>query len=154
MERSGVKTGRIYIKLYLSIFIRKTFSYPHKVFLSETLYFESPKNLVICFKGTLAPLLPDTTKTSHSCLLLLKLKQRILLQLLKLQISESHLNPPKTICKHPKPSTAILYHPPEGVCNHPESTITAQGHPQSARICLGLAVTGLRPSISIWEQGV
>ena len=138
----------------MSIFIRKNFSYPPKVFLSETLYFQLPKNLVICFKGTLASLLLDTTKTSHSCLLLLNLKQRISPQLLKLKISENHLNPPKTICKHPKPSTAILYHPPEGVCNHPEPTITAQGHPQSARICLGLAVTGLGPSISIWEQGV
>ena len=138
----------------MSIFIRKNFSYPPKVFLSETLYFQLPKNLVICFKGTLASLLLDTTKTLHSCLLLLNLKQRISPQLLKLQISENHLNPPKTICKHPKPSTAILYHPPEGVCNHPEPTITAQGHPQSAGICLGLAVTGLRPSISIWEQGV
>ena len=91
----------------MSIITRKNFSYPPKVFLSETLYFELPKNLVICFKGTLASLLLDTTKTSHSCLLLLNLKQRISPQLLKLQISESHLNPPKAICKHPKPSTAI-----------------------------------------------
>ena len=58
-------------------FHKKKFSYPPKVFLSETLYFELPKNLVICFKGTLASLLLDTTKTSHNCLLLLNLKQRI-----------------------------------------------------------------------------
>ena len=29
----------------------------------ETLYFELPKNLVICFKGTLASFLLDTTNT-------------------------------------------------------------------------------------------
>ena len=63
----------IYIYMYISIFIRKNFSHrrkvflnfshPPKVFLSETLYFELPKNLVICFKRTLASLLLDTTKT-------------------------------------------------------------------------------------------
>ena len=47
MGRNGVKTGRTYIKLYMSMLIRKNFSYPLKVFLSETLYFELPKNLVI-----------------------------------------------------------------------------------------------------------
>ena len=52
--RNWLKTGRIYIKLYMSIFIRKNFSYPSKVFLSGTLYSELPKNLVICFKGTCA----------------------------------------------------------------------------------------------------
>ena len=148
MGRNGVKTRRIYIKLYMSIFIRKNFSYPPKVFLSETLYFELLKNLVICFKGTLASLLLDTTKTLHSCLLLLNLKQRISPQLLKLQISENHLNPPKSICKHPKPSTTIQSHPPKNIYNHPKPIITAQSHPQSARIYLELAVTGLKPSIS------
>ena len=129
MGRNGVKTGRIYIKLYMSIFIRKNLSYPPKLFLSETLYFELPKNLVICFKGTLASLLLDTKKTSHSCLLLLNVKQRILQQLLKLEISENHLNPLKTICKHPKPSTTIQNHPPKNICNHPKPTITTQSHP-------------------------
>ena len=71
------KTRKNYIKLYMPIFIRKNFSYQPKIFLSETLYFELPKNLVICFKGTLASLLIDTTKAFHSCLLLLNLKQRI-----------------------------------------------------------------------------
>ena len=118
MGRNRVKIGIIYIKLYLSIFIRKKFSYPPKVFLSETLYFELPKNLVICFKGILAPLSLDTTKSFHSCLLLLNLKQGILPQLLNLQISESHLNPPKTPCKHPKPSAAIQCHPPKGIYSH------------------------------------
>ena len=135
MGRNGVKTGRIYIKLYMSILIRKNFSYPPKVFLSETLYFELPKNLVICFKGTLASLLLDTTKTSHNCLLLLNLKQRISPQLLKLQISENHPNPPKTIYKHPKPSqssktihpkiSAITLNQPsplKAIHNQPEST--------------------------------
>ena len=62
--------GRIYIKLYMSVFIRQNFSYPPKVF-------ESPKNLVIYFKKTLASLLLDSTKTPHSCLLFLNFKQRI-----------------------------------------------------------------------------
>ena len=149
MGRNGVKTGRIYIKLYMSIFIRKNLSYPPKLFLSETLYFELPKNLVICFKGTLASLLLDTTKTSHNCLLLLNLKQRISPQLLKLKISENHLNPLKTICKHPKPSATIQNHPCKSICNPPTPTITAQNHPHLARIYPGLAVTGLKPSISI-----
>ena len=115
MGRNGVKTGRIYIKLYMSIFIRKKFSYPPKVFLSEALYFELPKNLVICFKETLASLLLHTTKTSIICLLLLNLKQPISPWLLKLQVSESRLNPPKAICKGPKASTAIQKHPPRGI---------------------------------------
>ena len=55
----------------------KNFLYPPKFFLSETLNFELPKNLLICYKGTLASLLLDATKTSHSCLLVLNLKQRI-----------------------------------------------------------------------------
>ena len=50
---------------------------PPKVFSSETLYVELLKNLVICFERTLASLLVDTTKTPHSCLLRLYLKQRI-----------------------------------------------------------------------------
>ena len=111
MGRNRFKTGRIYIKLYMSILIRKNFSHPPKVFSSETLYFKLPKNLVVCFKETLVLLLLDTTKTSHSCLLLLNLKQRISPQLLKLKISENHLNPLKTICKHPKPSATIQKHP-------------------------------------------
>ena len=44
MWRNGVKTGRIYIKLYMSVFTRQNFSHPPKVFLSETLYAELPKN--------------------------------------------------------------------------------------------------------------
>ena len=135
----------------MSIITRKNFSYSPKVFLSETLYFELPKNLVICFKGTLASLLLDTTKSSHSCLLLLNLKQEILPQLLKLQISESHLNPPKTICKHPKPSAAIRSHPPKSMYNRPKATIAARGHPQSAGIYLELAVTSLEAFISMQE---
>ena len=149
MGRNRFKTGRIYIKLYMSILIRKNFSHPPKVFSSETLYFKLPKNLVVCFKETLVLLLLDTTKTSHSCLLLLNLKQRISPQLLKLQISENHLNPPKTICKHPEPSTAIQTHLLKNICNNPKPTITTQSHPQSARIYLELAVTGLKLSISM-----
>ena len=104
MGRKGVKTRRIYIKLYISIFSRQNFPHPPKVFLSETLYVELPKNLVICFKGTLASLLLDTTKTPHSCLLLLNSEQRISPQLLKLPIAGGHLKPPKAICGRPKPS--------------------------------------------------
>ena len=54
IAKNGVKMGLIYIKVYMSIFIRRNFSHPLKVFLSETLYAELCKNLVICFKGTLA----------------------------------------------------------------------------------------------------
>ena len=103
MERKEVKPGRIYTELYMPILIRKNFSYPPKLFLSETLYFELHKNSIICFKGTLASLLVDTTKTSHGCLLLLNLNQLIPLYLLKLQISENHLN-------HPKPSPSNQNH--------------------------------------------
>ena len=105
MKGNGVKTGRIYIKVYNSIFIRQKFSHPAKVFLNETLYAELPKNLTICFKGTLVSLLLDTTKTPRNCLLLLNLKQPISPQLLKLQITENHLQAPKNIYIHPKPST-------------------------------------------------
>ena len=64
----------------------------------------------------------------------------------------NHLNPPKTICKHPKPSTTIQNHPPKNIYNHPRSTITTQSHPQSTRIYLELAVTRLKTSISMWEH--
>ena len=137
MGRNRANTGRIYIKLYMLVFKRKNFS------------FELPKNLVIYFKKTLVSLLLDTTNTSHSCLFLLNLKQRISPQLLKLRISESHLNPPKTICKHPKPCTAIQIHPPKSICNHPKPTIDTQSHPKSARIYVELGVTGLKPYISM-----
>ena len=120
----------------MSVFIRQNFSYSPEIFLSETLNVELPKNLVICFRETLAPLLLDATKTPHSCLLLLDLKQRISTQLLKLQIIENHLKPPKAICKHPKPFTIIQNHPPKNICNHPKPTITTRNHPQSARIYL------------------
>ena len=125
----------------------KNFSHPPKSFLSETLYFELPKNLVICFKGTLASLL--TGKTPHSCLLLLYFKEQISPQLLKLEITESHLKRLKTVFKHPKPSTIFQNHPLKNICNHPKPTITTRNHPQSARIYLELAVTGLKPSISM-----
>ena len=61
--RNGVKAGRIYIKLHMSVFIRRNFSHQSRFFLSETLYFELSKNLVICFKRTLTSLLLDTTNT-------------------------------------------------------------------------------------------
>ena len=77
MGRNGVKTGRVYIKLYVSIFIKQNFSHPPKLFLSESLHVDLPKILVICFKETLASLLLDISKTPHSCKLLLDLKQRI-----------------------------------------------------------------------------
>ena len=77
MGRNRVKTERIYIKLYMSMFMRQNFSHTPKVLLSETLYGELPKNLVICFKGTLPPLLLDAAKTPYGCLLLLSLKQQI-----------------------------------------------------------------------------
>ena len=144
MNRS-LKKLRIYIKLYMSVFIRQNFSHPLKVFLSGSLCGELPKNLVICFKGTLAPLL--TTKTPQGCLLLLNFKQQISPQLLKLQITENHLKSPKTIYKHQKPSTIIQNHSPKNICNHPKPTSINRNHPQSARIYLELAVTGVKPSI-------
>ena len=68
MGRSGVKLRRIHIKLYMSNFVRQNFSHPPKFFLSETLFVELHKKLVICFEGTLASLLIDATKTPDSCL--------------------------------------------------------------------------------------
>ena len=52
----------------MSNFVRQNFSHPPKFFLSETLFVELPKKLVICFEGTLASLLIDATKTPDSCL--------------------------------------------------------------------------------------
>ena len=121
------------------------------MFLSENLYFELPNNLVSCFKGTLTWFFLGTAKSSHY-LLLLNLKQGILPQLLKLPISENHLNPPKTIWKHLKPYTTIQNHLLKNIYNHPKATITTQGHPQSARIYLKLAVTDLKTSIWMWEH--
>ena len=145
MGRNGFKTGRIYIKLYMSIFIRKNFSYPPKVFLSETLYFELLKNLVICFKGTLASLLLDTTKSSQSCLLLLNLKQEISSQLLNWK----SLN---TTWIHPKLSASTQNQPSKNIYNDLKPTIATQSLPGAARIYLELAVTGLGASISMWEH--
>ena len=62
MDRNGVKVEIISIKLYMSVFIRQSFSHPEKLFLSETLCIELPKNVVDCFKGVLVSLLLETTK--------------------------------------------------------------------------------------------
>ena len=131
MGRNGVKTGRIYIKLYMSIFMRQNFSHPPKFLLSETFYGELPKNLVSCFKGTLAPLLLDSAKTPYSCLFLLNLKQRISPQLLKLQITENHLKPPKIISKRPELFTATQSQSHRSICSHPKPAIAAWGRPVS-----------------------
>ena len=72
----GRNLSNVYKAIYAN-FHKKKLPLPTQVFLSETLYFELPKNLVIGFKGTLASLLLGTTKTFHCCLLLLNLKQRI-----------------------------------------------------------------------------
>ena len=133
----------------MPIFIRRNVSHPPKIFLSETSCVELPKNLFICLKGTLESLLLDITKTPQSYLLLLNFKQRVSPQIVKMQITENHLKPPKTVFKHPKPSTILQNHSPRNICNHPKPTITTQNHPQSARIYLELAVTSLKPSISI-----
>ena len=133
----------------MSVFIRQNFSHQPKVFLNKTLYVKLPKNLVLCFKETLASLLLDTAKTPYICLLLLNFKQRISLQLLEMQITENHLKPPKAICKHAKPSTTIQNYSPKNICNHPKPTITTRNHPQSARLNLELAVISLKPSISM-----
>ena len=137
------------MKLYMTIYIRQNFSPTTKIFLSETFFVELPKNLVICFKGTLASLLLDTTKTPHSYLLLLNIKQRISVQLLKLQITENHLKAPKIISKHPKVFGAIGNYPRIGTCNHPEPGVAARGRPWSAGVYLGLAAAGLVPFMSM-----
>ena len=134
----------------MSVFIWQNFSHLPKVFLSGSLCGELPKNLVICFKGTLAPLL--TTKTPQGCLLLLNFKQQISPYLLKLLITENHLKSPKTIYKHPKQSTIIQNQSPKNICNNPKPTNINRNHPQSARIYLELAVTGVKPSIFMWQH--
>ena len=68
LPENGEKRSKNGENLHIAImsiykFIRQNFCHPHKVFLRETLYAELPKNLVICFKRTLASLLLDTTKT-------------------------------------------------------------------------------------------
>ena len=75
-EEQSQNQEKLHKAIYVNIHKKKLFL-PTQDLLSETLYFELPKNLVICFKGTLASLLIDTTKAFHSCLLLLNLKQRI-----------------------------------------------------------------------------
>ena len=133
MEKNGVKKGRIYIKLYMSIFIRQKFCHPPKVFLSETLYVESPKNLVICFKATLASLLLDTTKTPHSCLLLLSSEQRSL----------------EAAWSHPRPSVGAQSHPPGGIYSRPGPGMAAWGRLRSGGVYLGLVEVGLEPFMFI-----
>ena len=80
LPQNREKRSQIWENLHKAIYVnfhKKKLLLTTQVFLSETLYFELPQNLVICFKGTLASLLLDTTKTSHSCLLLFNIKQRI-----------------------------------------------------------------------------
>ena len=64
-------------KAIYASFHKTIFYYSRKVFLSETLFVELPKNIVICSKGALTSLLLGSTKTPQSCLLLLNFKQRI-----------------------------------------------------------------------------
>ena len=75
-EEQSQNGKNLHKAIYINFHKRKLLS-PTQAILNETLYAELPKNLVICFKGTLASLLLDTTKTPHSCQLLLNLKQRI-----------------------------------------------------------------------------
>ena len=83
--------------------------HPPKVFLSETLYVELTKNLIICFGVILAPLLLDTTKTLDSCLLLLNLKQR------NFTVATETAN-------HRKPSTSTQNHPLPSKTIHPKTS--------------------------------
>ena len=66
--------------------------------------------------------------------------------------TRNHLQVPKTIHRHPKPSTDTQNHPHKNICNHPKITITTLNHPHSAEIYLELAVAGMKPSISVWEH--
>ena len=79
MPQNGEKRSQNGENLHKAIYVNfhktKLLS-PTQGLFSETLYAELPKNMVICFKGTLASLLLDTTKTSKSCVLLLNFKQR------------------------------------------------------------------------------
>ena len=88
----------------------------------------------------------------HNCLLLLNLKQRISPKVRKLQITENYLKSPKIISKHPKPFAAVQNHRNKGICNRPEPAITARNRQRWARIYLELAVTGLKPSKSMWQR--
>ena len=71
LTQNGEKRSQNGENLHKAIYV-----YPPKVFVSETLYVELPQNFVICFKGILAPLLLDTKKIRHNCLLLLNFKHR------------------------------------------------------------------------------
>ena len=88
----------------------------------------------------------------HNCLLLLNLKQQISPEVLKLQITENYLKSPKIISKGPKLFAAIQNHPYKSIYNRPEPAIAARNRQRWARICLGLAVTGLGPSRSMWRR--
>ena len=52
-EKRSQNRENLHKAIYVN-FLKKKLLSPHKVFLNETLYFELPKILVICFKGTLA----------------------------------------------------------------------------------------------------
>ena len=62
----------------------------------------------------------------------------------------NHQNPPKTIHNHPKLSTNIHSHPPKTIWNPQEPSATTRNHPQQVRNLRDPAVTGLKPSISIY----
>ena len=77
LPQNGEKRSQNQENLHKAIYVnfdKKKPLLPTQGLLSETIL---TINLVIYFKGTLTPLLVDTTKTFHSCLLLLSLKQRI-----------------------------------------------------------------------------
>ena len=67
LPRNGEKRSQSRENLHKAIYVNfhiKKLLLPTKVFLSGVLYFELPKNFVICFKETFASLLVDTTKAS------------------------------------------------------------------------------------------
>ena len=139
MGRNGVKTRRIYIKLYMSIFIRKNLSYPPIVFLSETLYFELPKNLVICFMGTFSVIVARYYKKFPKLSTSFKLKAMNFTVATKTAIlwkppesTQNHLQAPKTIHNHSKPSTQKHLQSPETNHHHSKPSTISQSLPRTS----------------------
>ena len=134
------------------LFIRQNFSHPPKVFLNETLYVELPQNLVICLKGNLASLIARNYKSSPQLCTSFKFKATNFTVATETanncklpDTAQNHLQAPKTIHNYSKRST-------KNICNNPKPAIATRNHPKSARIYLGLAITGDKPLISMLEH--
>ena len=155
MPQNGVKRSQNWENLHKAIyanFHKKKLLLPTQILFKWNFIFWINQNLGHLFHGNFSVIIARYYKHFPQLPTSFKFKATNFTVATKTAIlwkpsesTQNHLQEPKTIRSHPKPST-------QKHLQSPKPTITTQNHPQSARIYLELDVTGLKPSISMWEH--